>query len=58
MLLKRYIFAALLPHFLSFLPHFLAKLLVRYRTFLHKKPHQNLVPDLVSKTKSSGSVDR
>ena len=26
------------------LPHFLAKLLVRYRTFLHKKPHQTLVP--------------
>ena len=59
MLLKRRIFAAPLPHFLSFLqhqvtasfaifaaplPHFLAKLLVRCRTILPKKTHQMFVP--------------
>ena len=35
---------ALFIIFIAPLPHFLAKLLVRCRTILHKKPHQTLVP--------------
>ena len=37
---------ALFVIFTAPVPHFLAKLLVRYRTFLQEKPHQNMVPAL------------
>ena len=37
---------ALFVIFTAPVPHFLAKLLVRYRTFLQEKPHQNIVPDV------------
>ena len=38
---------ALFVIFTAPVPHFLAKLLVRYRTFLQEKPHQNMVPELL-----------
>ena len=47
MLFKRYILPLHYRTFVIFtapVPHFLAKLLVRYRTFLQEKPHQNMVP--------------
>ena len=37
---------ALFVIFTAPVPQFLEKLLVRYRTFLQEKPHQNIVPGL------------
>ena len=49
---------ALFVIFTAPVPHFLAKLLVRYRTFLQEKPHQNIVPGILGCRIKTNSTDQ